>query len=94
MKDLQKMGGIAALYAGAAYIVGMVGFLSVVDISGVVDPVSWHIIAMQYQHEHSPYGFNMLGSEDKEHRPLRSILLKPPHQKILGKIAFVDLIEN
>jgi hypothetical protein len=39
MKDLQKMGGIAALYAGAAYVVGMVGFLLVVDISGVVDPV-------------------------------------------------------
>jgi len=30
MKNLQKMGGIAALYAGAAYIVGMVGFLLVV----------------------------------------------------------------
>jgi hypothetical protein len=30
MKDLQKMGGIAALYAGAAYIVGMIGFLLVV----------------------------------------------------------------
>jgi hypothetical protein len=30
MKDLQKMGGIAALYAGAAYIVGMMGFLLVV----------------------------------------------------------------
>jgi hypothetical protein len=39
MKDLQKMGGVAALYAGAAYIVGMVGFLLVVDVSGVVDPV-------------------------------------------------------
>jgi hypothetical protein len=39
MKNLQKMGGIAALYAGAAYIVGMVGFLLVVDVSGVVDPV-------------------------------------------------------
>jgi hypothetical protein len=39
MKDLQKMGGIAALYAGAAYIVAMVGFLLIVDVSGVVDPV-------------------------------------------------------
>jgi len=39
MKNLQKMGGIAALYAGAAYIVGMVGFLFVVDVSGVADPV-------------------------------------------------------
>ncbi len=39
MKKLQKMGGIAALYEAAAYVVGMVGFLLVVDISGVVDPV-------------------------------------------------------
>jgi len=33
------MGGIAALYEAAAYLVGMVGFLLVVDVSGVVDPV-------------------------------------------------------
>jgi hypothetical protein len=39
MKNLQKLGGIAALYAGAAYVVGMVGFLLVVDVSSVVDPV-------------------------------------------------------
>ena len=39
MKNLQKMGGIAALYLAAAYVVGMVGFLLVVDVSGVVDPV-------------------------------------------------------
>jgi len=30
MKNLQKMGGIAALYAGAAYVVGIIGFLLVV----------------------------------------------------------------
>jgi hypothetical protein len=30
MKNLQKMGGIAALYAGVAFIVGMLGFLLVV----------------------------------------------------------------
>ncbi len=30
MKNLQKMGGIAALYAGVAYIVGAMGFLLVV----------------------------------------------------------------
>ncbi len=30
MKNLQKMGGIAALYTGIAYIVGMIGFLLVV----------------------------------------------------------------
>ena len=39
MKGLQKMGGIAAIYEAAAYIVGMVGFLTVVDIASVVDPV-------------------------------------------------------
>ena len=39
MKNLQKMGGIAALYEAAAYIVGIIGFLLVVDVSGVADPV-------------------------------------------------------
>ena len=39
MKNLQKMGGIAALYEAAAYVVAMVGFLLVVDVSGVEDPV-------------------------------------------------------
>ncbi len=39
MKSLQKLGGIAALYEAAAYIVGMIGFLTVVDVSSVADPV-------------------------------------------------------
>jgi hypothetical protein len=39
MKTLQKFGGFAALYLAAAYIVGMIGFLTVVDVSGVADPV-------------------------------------------------------
>jgi hypothetical protein len=39
MKNLQKMGGIAALYEAAAYVVAMVGFLLVVDVAGVADPV-------------------------------------------------------
>jgi len=39
MKSLQKMGGLAALYAGAAYVAGMVFFLSVVDVSSVADTV-------------------------------------------------------
>jgi len=39
MNSLQKMGGIAALYEAAAYIVGMIGFLAVVDVSSVADPV-------------------------------------------------------
>ena len=39
MKTLQKFGGIAALYEAAAYIVGMIGFLTVVNVSSVADPV-------------------------------------------------------
>jgi hypothetical protein len=39
MSQLQKFGGIAALYEAAAYIVGMIGFLLVLDASAVTDPV-------------------------------------------------------
>ncbi|MHC4707241.1 MAG: DUF4386 family protein [Planctomycetota bacterium] len=39
MMNLQKMGGIAALYVGAAYVVAVVGYLLVVGDIGVVDPV-------------------------------------------------------
>lgn len=39
MKSLQRMGDIAALYEAAAYIVGIIGFLAVVNVSGVADPV-------------------------------------------------------
>jgi hypothetical protein len=39
MKTLQKFGGFAALYLAAAYIVGMIGFLTVVDVSSVADPI-------------------------------------------------------
>jgi len=39
MKTLQKLGGIGALYEAAAYIVGMIGFLAVVNVSSVADPV-------------------------------------------------------
>ncbi len=39
MKTLQKFGGLAALYLAAAYLVGMIGFLMVVNVSGVADPV-------------------------------------------------------
>ncbi len=38
MKNLQKMGGIAALYEAAVYVLGMVFFLLVVDYPSVVDP--------------------------------------------------------
>jgi hypothetical protein len=39
MKNLQKMGGIAALYSAAALLVAMVGFLLVLGTTSVVDPV-------------------------------------------------------
>jgi hypothetical protein len=39
VRNLRKWGGIAALYEAAAYVVGMVGFLAVVDVSGVSDPL-------------------------------------------------------
>ena len=39
MKALQKFGGMAALYEALAYIVGMIGFLTVVNVSSVADPV-------------------------------------------------------
>ncbi len=39
MKNLQKIGGIAALYEAAAFLFAMVGFLLVLDTLGVVDPV-------------------------------------------------------
>jgi hypothetical protein len=39
VRNLRKWGGIAALYEAAAYVVGMVGFLAVVDVSSVSDPL-------------------------------------------------------
>ena len=47
MKNLQKMGGIAALYEAAAYIVGMVGFLVVVGWPE--DPVQQVAIMVENQ---------------------------------------------
>jgi hypothetical protein len=39
MKNLQKMGGVAALYEAASYIIAMVGYLVVLDTLDDVDPV-------------------------------------------------------
>jgi hypothetical protein len=39
MKNLQKMGGIAALYAAAATLIGLVGYLLVLGTLDDVDPV-------------------------------------------------------
>jgi hypothetical protein len=47
MKKLQKMGGIAALYAGAAYVVGMLGFGLVMGWPD--DPVQQVAVLVQNQ---------------------------------------------
>jgi hypothetical protein len=39
MKGLSKSGGVAALYEAAAYVLGIVFFIVVVDYDGVVDPL-------------------------------------------------------
>lgn len=39
MRNLQRMGGIAALYEAAAYLIAIVGYLLVVGTMDVVDPV-------------------------------------------------------
>jgi len=38
MKNLQKMGGFSALYLAAAYLVGIVLFLFILDYPSIVDP--------------------------------------------------------
>jgi len=38
MKNLQKVGGFAALYLAAAYLTGIVLFLFVLDYPSIVDP--------------------------------------------------------
>ena len=47
MKNLQKMGGIAAVYAGLAYVVGMMGFLVIVDWPD--DPVKQVAVLVEHQ---------------------------------------------
>ncbi|MEM7133703.1 MAG: DUF4386 family protein [Chloroflexota bacterium] len=39
MSTLQKWGGAAALYEALAYIIGFVGFIAVVNVGGIVDPL-------------------------------------------------------
>ena len=39
MKNLQKMGGLAALFLAAAYLIALVGYLLVLDTLGDVGPV-------------------------------------------------------
>ncbi|MCB9076413.1 MAG: DUF4386 family protein [Anaerolineaceae bacterium] len=49
MKDLQKLGGLAALYEAVAYVVGIVFFIVVVDYAGVIDPVQKVALLMDNQ---------------------------------------------
>lgn len=39
MSKLQKWGGAAALYEALAYIIGFVGFIAVVNVGGIADPL-------------------------------------------------------
>jgi hypothetical protein len=38
MRNLQKLGGLAALYMAIAYLIGMVIFLAVLDYASITDP--------------------------------------------------------
>lgn len=40
MNGLQKWGGAAALYEALAYIIGFVGFIAVVNVGGIADPLT------------------------------------------------------
>jgi len=39
MSKLQKWGGAAALYEALAYIIGFIGFMAVVNVGGIADPL-------------------------------------------------------
>ncbi len=39
MTKLQKWGGMAALYEALAYIIGFIGFIAVVNVGGIADPL-------------------------------------------------------
>lgn len=39
MSKLQKWGGMAALYEALAYIIGFVGFIAIVNVGGIADPL-------------------------------------------------------
>ena len=39
MTKLQKWGGMAALYEALAYIIGFVGFIAIVNVGGIADPL-------------------------------------------------------
>ena len=49
MKNLRKMGGIAALYLAAAYLVGIVLFLVVLDYPSITDPAQKVVLLVEKQ---------------------------------------------
>jgi len=49
MKNLQKMGGLAALYVAAAYIIALVGYLLVLGTLGDFDPVQKVVLIVENQ---------------------------------------------
>ena len=49
MKSLHKFGGIAALYLAAAYLVGMVIFLAVLDYPSITDPAQKVALLVEMQ---------------------------------------------
>ena len=40
MNTLQKWGGASALYEALAYIIGFAGFIAVVNVGGITDPLT------------------------------------------------------
>lgn len=49
MNNLQKMGGLAALYEALAYIAGMVFFIGVVNYTAVDDPLKKVALLVDHQ---------------------------------------------
>jgi hypothetical protein len=49
MKTLQKFGGVAALYLAAAYLIGMVIFLVVLDYPSITDPAEKVALLVEMQ---------------------------------------------
>jgi hypothetical protein len=49
MSKLQKWGGAAALYEALAYIIGFIGFIAVVNVGGIADPVAKVAALVEHQ---------------------------------------------
>lgn len=58
MKNLQKLGGIAALYEAAAYLIGMVYFMVFVNYQGTSDPLQR--VALLVENQIGMYTTNLI----------------------------------